>query len=107
VRRARICVWAVAVGTANKRKRKRRDVFFIVTLNSLKVLLASGNDAEVLTRRATALSRWINDERRLVSGKLREFPARPAGTRNYYEVTERGSSSPAIWIPSLPLLRTV
>jgi len=39
------------------------------------LLLASGNDAELLARRATGLSRWINDERRLVSGKFAEFPA--------------------------------
>jgi hypothetical protein len=79
--RARICVWAVAVGTASKRKRKTRDVFFIMTLNSTStLLLASGNDAELLARRATGLSMWINDERRLISGKFRKFPAGDAGT---------------------------
>src|SRR5688572_7855191 len=58
-----------------------------MTLNSTStLLLASGNDAELLARWATGLSMWINDERRLVSGKLRKFPAGHAGkgriTRN-------------------------
>ena len=48
--RGLICVWAAAVGTARKRKRKTREVFFIATLNSTSTAVhSSGNDGELRT----------------------------------------------------------
>ena len=75
--RARICVWAVAAGTATKRKRKTRDVFFIMTLNSTStLLLAPGNDAELLAPSGDGL---INVDKRLKATgfrKIREVSCR-------------------------------